>query len=138
MEKKLERLKNNYIELEKQMSSPEILSDQNRMRDLNREHSRLSPIIMKYNEYIKLKQELADSWDEIEGKLAKLRDAEGSSEGRDTFLSSLSGIMHNQSVDYISTIQGLSQELRAAGTHWLMSIVDEVTAASLGELPSFR
>ena len=61
MENKLEKLKKNYIDLELQMSNPEILSDQKKIRELNREHSRLSPIIMKYDEYSKMKQELADS-----------------------------------------------------------------------------
>jgi bifunctional UDP-N-acetylglucosamine pyrophosphorylase/glucosamine-1-phosphate N-acetyltransferase len=87
---------------------------------------------------VRQKQELADSWGEIEGGLAKHRDAQGSIEGRDKVLGSLSAVKQDQSNDYISTIQGLSQDLRAAGTNWLTSIVDEVVAACLGKLSSFR
>jgi bifunctional UDP-N-acetylglucosamine pyrophosphorylase/glucosamine-1-phosphate N-acetyltransferase len=90
------------------------------------------------SDLIRQKQELADSWDEVEGELAKYRNTQGSTGDRDKFLGSLSAVMKNQSSDYISTIQGLSQDLRAAGTNWLTSIVDEVTAACLEKLPSFQ
>jgi len=87
---------------------------------------------------VRQKQELADSWDNIEGALAKLRDVQGDIAGRDTFLSALAESRHTQSRDYISTIQGLPEDLRTAGTQWLTSIVDEITAACLGRLPTFQ
>ena len=89
-------------------------------------------------ELIRQKRDLADSWGDIERELTRFRDAQGSIEGRDEFLGSLTPVIQNQSADYIATIQGLSQDLRTAGTSWLSSIVDEVTAACLGKLPSFR
>jgi peptide chain release factor 1 len=51
MQDKLKVLSDRYHEIENQMSDPEVIKDQNKFRDLNKEHSRLSPLITKYNEY---------------------------------------------------------------------------------------
>jgi peptide chain release factor 1 len=60
MRDKLEKIKERCHELELEMSKPEVSSDQNRLRTLNKEHSQLMPIVTKYTEYKKLKHELDD------------------------------------------------------------------------------
>src|SRR3990172_3716333 len=61
MEHKLEKITERFRELEREMSRPEVLSDQNRFRTLTRERSGLAPIVNAYEELKKFKQELADS-----------------------------------------------------------------------------
>jgi len=61
MEEKLIEVVKRFQKLESDMSNPEIISDQNKFRELNKEHSQLSPIVQAYDLYKKLKQELADS-----------------------------------------------------------------------------
>ncbi len=61
MEARLKEISEKFQELEEKMSKPEILSDQNLFRSLNKERSRLAPVVQNYNEYLKLKRELNDS-----------------------------------------------------------------------------
>ena len=61
MEEKLLKVEERYHELEQEMSKPENISNQNLFKELNKEHSQLSPIIQKYNDYKKMKSELLDS-----------------------------------------------------------------------------
>lgn len=60
MKDKLEAISKRCAELELEMSKPEVLSDQNRFRILNKEHSQIMPIVTKYQEYKKLQDELSD------------------------------------------------------------------------------
>lgn len=60
MKDKLEAISKRCNELELEMSKPDVLSDQNRFRVLNKEHSQIMPIVTKYQEYKKLKNELGD------------------------------------------------------------------------------
>ncbi len=61
MEGKLKEIKARYVEIEQYLSNPEIISDQKRFRELNKEHSQLSPIVARYAEYTKYRKELSDS-----------------------------------------------------------------------------
>ncbi len=61
MENKLKGLDSRFRDIEGELSKPEIISDQNKFRELSREHSQLSPIIAKYNEYKKFKTELKEN-----------------------------------------------------------------------------
>ncbi len=61
MDAKLQEIKKRYEEIESELSKPDVISDQKRFRDLNKEHSHLSPVVSRFNEYIKMKQGLADS-----------------------------------------------------------------------------
>ena len=61
MEDKLNEISKRFYEIETKMSQPEVVSNQNFFRDLNKEHSQLAPIISSYNEYKKVKKELEDS-----------------------------------------------------------------------------
>lgn len=66
MDARLQELKKRYEEIESELSKPETVSDQKRFRDLNREHSHLSPVITRFNDYLKMKKDLADSRELIE------------------------------------------------------------------------
>ncbi len=61
MEKKLKGLETRFRDIEDELSKPETMSNQNKFRELSREHSQLSPVIAKYAEYKKCRTELADS-----------------------------------------------------------------------------
>jgi peptide chain release factor 1 len=48
-------------ELEKQLADPDVLSDQNRMRDLSVRHSNLQPLVQTYAEYQRVKADLEEA-----------------------------------------------------------------------------
>ncbi len=50
---RLEELEKKYGELSDKVNSPDIIADQNRWRELMKEHSAITPIIEKYKEYKK-------------------------------------------------------------------------------------
>ena len=54
----LEGVKKRYDEITRQLSDPEIFSDQQAFRNLSKEHSELTPIVESYHSYLKLKDEL--------------------------------------------------------------------------------
>lgn len=66
MEGKLDEIKVRFEEIERQLSDPDTISDQKMFRELNKEHSQLSPIVTRYNEYMNLLKSLSDSRDLIE------------------------------------------------------------------------
>ena len=66
MDARLQELKKRYEEIESELSKPDTVSDQKRYRDLNREHSHLSPVITRFNDYLKMKKDLADNKEIIE------------------------------------------------------------------------
>lgn len=61
MDAKLNEIKHRFEEVEKQLSDPDVISDQKIFRELNKEHSQLSPVVNKINEYTKCVKDLADS-----------------------------------------------------------------------------
>lgn len=50
---KLENVENRYEELNKKISDPEVIADQNEWKKLMKEHSDITPIVEKYREYKK-------------------------------------------------------------------------------------
>jgi peptide chain release factor 1 len=66
MEAKLQAVADKCVELEKKMSDPETIKDQNLFRDLNREHSRLKPIVEAFDKYKQMKQSFADAKEMLE------------------------------------------------------------------------
>ncbi len=58
---RLDEILRRHGELESELSKPEIASDQNRFRELSREHARLSPVVAKYLERKKKSGELEDA-----------------------------------------------------------------------------
>ncbi|HSV96827.1 MAG TPA: peptide chain release factor 1 [Spirochaetota bacterium] len=61
MEGRLQEIAGRCAEIEDQLARPEIIRDNNRFRDLTREHSQIRPIAAKYDEYRRIKRELAES-----------------------------------------------------------------------------
>ncbi|WP_243361075.1 peptide chain release factor 1 [Fundidesulfovibrio terrae] len=58
---KLESIESRFLELEKELSSPEALSDQERYRKLTKAHSDLGEVVAVYRKYKKLKEDLEEN-----------------------------------------------------------------------------
>jgi peptide chain release factor 1 len=58
---KLESIEAKFLELEKELSSPEALSDQERYRKLTKAHSDLGEIVAVYRQYKKIKEDLEEN-----------------------------------------------------------------------------
>ena len=71
MLEKLDFLEEKYIELNKQISDPEIIAEQNQWKDLMREHAHLEPIVNKYKEYKKVLDGIEEAKELLEDKLEK-------------------------------------------------------------------
>ena len=56
---RLEKVKERYQEVTALLSDPAVLSNQERFRELSKEHSDLTPLIRAYDKYRKMKAELA-------------------------------------------------------------------------------
>ena len=61
MIEKLKQLKLKFEELTKKISDPEILADQQTWQRLVKEHAELSPIIEKYDEYVKCEKDMNEA-----------------------------------------------------------------------------
>lgn len=61
MEERLQQIINRYNEIEQAMADPKTVSDQNLFKSLTKEHAKLAPIVQKYNEYTKIKNEIEDT-----------------------------------------------------------------------------
>ena len=59
--KKLEHAADRYREIEQMLTLPEVVSDNKEYSKLIKEYSSLSPIVGKYNEYVKVKCEMEES-----------------------------------------------------------------------------
>jgi len=57
---KLRRIEDKYIDLEKLLSSPEVISDRERFLALSKEHSELKDIVEKFREYRKIIKEIEE------------------------------------------------------------------------------
>ena len=58
---RLEELEKKYNELSERVNSPEVISDQNLWRELMKEHSAITPIVEKFQEYKKVNAALAEA-----------------------------------------------------------------------------
>lgn len=61
MLEKLAGIKDKYLQLEADIIRPEIISDQQEYKKLTKEHSALEPIVIKYDEYVGLNNQLNDN-----------------------------------------------------------------------------
>lgn len=68
MEDRLNEIAGRCAEVEDQLARPEVLRDTNRFRDLTREHAQIKPIVVKYEEYRKVRKELAESEEVLKGE----------------------------------------------------------------------
>jgi UDP-N-acetylglucosamine/UDP-N-acetylgalactosamine diphosphorylase len=88
-------------------------------------------------ELIKQKQELLQRWNEVEELLNTLCSSSGKKEELELFIKAISVPKGQNSLDYITFMQGLSKETRSLGTTWLSNIVNEVETTCIKKLPSF-
>src|SRR5512147_2080880 len=56
---RLEKVKERYEEITALLSDPNVLANQERYRELSKEHSDLTPLIRAYDRYRKVKDDLA-------------------------------------------------------------------------------
>lgn len=56
---RLQKVKERYDEITRLLSDPSVVSNQERLRDLSKEHSDLTPLIKAYDQYSKVKNDLA-------------------------------------------------------------------------------
>lgn len=68
MEEKLVSVEQRYNELTELMADPELANDYTRYADIARQHSELQPIVYKFREWKKARQELADNEALAEGE----------------------------------------------------------------------
>ena len=66
MKDKFEQIKKNYDELTARLSDPAVINDQNRYRDLAKNHSGLGPLVGKINEYLEAEAAIADAREMLE------------------------------------------------------------------------
>jgi len=77
MFQKLENVEKRYEELTQKVSDPEIIANQNQWREYIKEHAEIEPIVIKYREYKKVKQNLEEAKEMMEDKeLKELAEAE--------------------------------------------------------------
>ena len=60
MFQKLDAVEKRYIELTEKISDPEVIANQSEWRNLMKEHAEIEPIVEKYREYKKVKQNTID------------------------------------------------------------------------------
>ncbi|MBR2070938.1 MAG: PCRF domain-containing protein, partial [Clostridia bacterium] len=63
---KVEKLKDKFIDLEKQLSDMAVISDRKTYAKLTKEHANLQPIVAKYDEYKGVIKSLEDTLTEID------------------------------------------------------------------------
>ena len=68
---KLDFIVEKYEELNKQISDPDVIADQEKWRKLMKEHKDLTPIVEKYKEYKKAKDTIEESKELLSTKLDK-------------------------------------------------------------------
>jgi peptide chain release factor 1 len=61
MKDKLQQMEARLSQIETELSNPSVVSDMQKFRSLNKEHSQISPVVDKYRAWIKAKSELDDS-----------------------------------------------------------------------------
>lgn len=61
MFQKLDAVEERYEELTKKISDPEVIANQNEWKNFMKEHAELEPIVEKYREYKKTKQNMEDA-----------------------------------------------------------------------------
>lgn len=68
---KLDFILEKFEDLNKLLSDPEVISNQNRFRELAKEHAKLEPIVSKYKEYKKTQEDLQSNKELLNDKIDK-------------------------------------------------------------------
>ena len=77
MFQKLDAVEKRYIELTEKISDPEVIANQSEWRNLMEEHAEIEPIVEKYREYKKVKQNMEEAKEMMnEPDLKELAEAE--------------------------------------------------------------
>ena len=71
---KLNNLIDRHEEVAGLMSEPEVMSDQNKFRDLSKEYAQLEPVVVCYKQYIAAKNDLASANEMLKDDDAELRE----------------------------------------------------------------
>ncbi|MDD4731387.1 MAG: peptide chain release factor 1 [Desulfovibrio sp.] len=71
---KLDEIETSYLDLEKQLSDPEIFNDQERYRKVTKSHSELGDIVRAYREYKEVSGNLADNKELLRDKDPDIRE----------------------------------------------------------------
>jgi peptide chain release factor 1 len=71
---RIKKIINRQEELSKLLSDPAIMNDQNKYKVTAQEHSQLSPIVLKGQEYLDVLQQIADDEDILKGDDAELKE----------------------------------------------------------------
>ena len=61
MYEKLKSIKEHFLELEKSLSDPAVMNNQDRFLELAQEHASLSDVVARYDELMKLEKDIADN-----------------------------------------------------------------------------
>ena len=65
---KLDGMEARYMALEDQLSDPSVIADQNRWRELSKEHAELGEIVFKYREYKEALKGIQDALELLDDK----------------------------------------------------------------------
>lgn len=68
---KLDFILEKFEELNKQLSDPEVISNQNKFKELAKEHAKLEPIVSEYKEYKKTQEDLQSNKELLNDKIDK-------------------------------------------------------------------
>jgi peptide chain release factor 1 len=71
---KLESFLKRFEELNKLLSDPNVVKDQNKFKEISKEHSDLSPVVEAYLEYKKVEKNIKDNSEILESSDSELRD----------------------------------------------------------------
>lgn len=71
MNEKLKKIQERYLELNELLSSPDIISNQNKFREMSKEHRSLEEIVRLYEEQQKLELELQETLEILQSNTDK-------------------------------------------------------------------
>lgn len=97
MFERLEKIKQRYDEVTQLLSDPNIINNQERFRELSKEHSELYEIVKAYDNYVKVKKEITD--------LQEILDSSTDADMKD--------IAENEIKELISSILTLEENLKS-------------------------
>lgn len=95
-------------------------------------------IVSSQGSSIHQQKELYDQCTEVEACLQNSWKFDGQTDSMDRFLETVHSAIGISDKSYLTVIKGLSESSRQTGTHWLQSIVDQVSAAVFEIIPLLK
>ncbi len=74
MKEKLREIQKRFDDISRELSNPEVLTDQNNYRKLSKEHKNLLPIVEKSKEYLKIVNNIEEDLEILKGSDAELKE----------------------------------------------------------------